>query len=285
MQLFASELPELPQMRTLDGAIGRLVLKPEIKLIWLGGSFATGKADRYSDVDLRLAVDADRFDEWLNPDLALIFGEPSPVCMVMSDPGKSVLHHVLLGNGELFDVYIQPFPPAFVEAEILPLAIADGLEYEFATRSETDAPAGPQVLGAEIETILRNFWINTHKHRKVLDRNLDLMAHIGLRFDQDVLRRLWLLNLTGSDDRRRQTIHTMTGQIRAITDGIGDRAFAVLGLPLRTRAELIAAIEATRAETGRVGRELAESYHFEYPFAAERIALDGWREWKGGPEL
>ena len=104
------------------------------------------------------------------------------------------------------------------------------------------------------------------------------MAHIGLRFDQDVLRRLWLSNIAGRDEQRRQTIHTMTDQIRTITDGVGPHAFEVLGMPLRSRPELLAAIEATRNEVSIVGRELAAKYEFEYPENIERVALIGWTE-------
>jgi hypothetical protein len=271
----------LPQVGTLDAVVEKLRARPDVRLIWLGGSFATGKADRYSDVDLRIAVDPDAFENWFTIDLKTLFDDDCPGCITMPDPGKSVLHHVLLGNGELFDVYVQPFPPAFVEVNIVPLAMSEGLNYELPTPTRSESPTEQKVSGKELEQTLRTFWINTHKHRKVLDRGLDLMAHIGLRFDQDVLRRLWLSNLAGRDEQRLQTIHTMTDQIRTISDGVGQHACDVLGMPLQCRAELIAAIEATRNEVSVVGRELAANYNFEYPEDAERVALSGWAEFLG----
>jgi len=278
MHLLHFDLPDLPQVGTLTAVVEKLKACSDVQLIWLGGSIATRRADRYSDVDLRIAVKPDAFEDWVTVDLETLFNDDCPCCITMPDPGKSVLHHVLLGNGELFDVYIQPFPPAFVEDTIVPLAMSEGLDFEFPSPTKSDTPTEQKVAGKELEQTLRNFWVNTHKHRKVLYRGLDLMAHIGLRFDQDVLRRLWLSNLSGRDEQRRQTIHTMTDQIRTITDGVGPHAFEVLGMPLRSRPELLAAIEATRNEVSIVGRELAAKYEFEYPENIERVALIGWTE-------
>jgi hypothetical protein len=49
---------------------------------------------------------------------------------------------------------------------------------------------------------------------------------------------------------------------------------------LRDRVELIAAIEATRSEVSKVGRELAAKYGFDYPAALEQVVQKGWAEFQ-----
>ena len=271
-------LPDLPQVRILDDIVSRLVSMPEVLQGWVGGSFATGTADRYSDLDLRISVKPDALSSWAKPDLARIFADPCPGSITMVDAERSVLHHVLLSSGELVDLFVQPFPPAAVEPVIVPIAYRTVpiLPPECAQIEESQ-PFTQQPNKHEIEQALRGFWVNSHKHRKVLDRNLDLMAHIGLQFEKDVLRRLWLLDLTGQEDSRRKTIHTLTAQTALLTDRLGQHAFDVLGMPLQTRAQLVAAIEAIRCEVSDVGRRLAAKLEFEYPADLEEVVLSGWR--------
>ena len=50
----------------------------EVVHVWVGGSLASGSADIYSDVDLRVAVIAERLSARKEPDLAAIFdGSPA----------------------------------------------------------------------------------------------------------------------------------------------------------------------------------------------------------------
>ena len=280
MQSFVDKLPDLPQIRTLTAVVERLKGRTDIMQIWLGGSFAAGTADRYSDIDLRLSVDPATLGEWGDADLPAIFEDPCPGTITMVDPGKSVLHHVLLSNGELFDLYVQPFPPLNVESEIVPLGgDTDSLQRleNAEDKCQPEAPAS----GSEIERAIRGFWVNTHKHRKVLDRDLDLLAYVGLRFEHDLLRRLWLIDLSGFDEPRNKTIHTLTCQMRTITNGLGEHAFRVVGRPLESREQLVEAIEAARSEVATVGRRLAGKLSFDYPADLEAVVLAGWEQWKG----
>ena len=43
------------------------------------------------------------------------------------------------------------------------------------------------------------FWVNSHKHRKVLHRRLDLMIPSGLYHSWLMLMRLWYIQATGED--------------------------------------------------------------------------------------
>ena len=51
--------PDGPHLRLVDSAHQVLSRDPRVKAVWAGGSLADGTADRWSDVDLRLAVSDD----------------------------------------------------------------------------------------------------------------------------------------------------------------------------------------------------------------------------------
>ena len=65
-----ASLPDLPQVRAISHAARALDRRRDVHAVWLGGSFARGDADRFSDVDMRIAVGRD--------DLAQLFSPPSP---------------------------------------------------------------------------------------------------------------------------------------------------------------------------------------------------------------
>lgn len=281
MTRFEFAFPNGPQKDQLVTLVDRLADLPEVVEIWLGGSFASGTADRYSDVDLRISVDSEALSQWHAPNFADLFGDPCPGVITMCDGDESVLHHIVLSNGEIFDFYVRRFPLPSVEEQIVPIGTRLS-EFQVTSTWETSktSPGYSEVNATEIERAIRNFWINTHKHRKVLNRDLDLMVHIGLQFERDLLRRLWTLKLTGHDEPRNKTIHTLSDQTRSISKGIGSRAYEVLGMPLQSRSQLVEAIETIRSEVSATGRALAESFGFAYPETLEAVVLTGWREWK-----
>ena len=92
----------------------------------------------------------------------------------------------------------------------------------------------------------------------------DLLALIGLGLEQSVLRRLWYMDATGSDQgTQRPTIHSLK----------------TLGSTRTNRAEIRQAIEAYRNEAAAVGRRLAGHLGFAYPDALEQIVRRCWQEY------
>ena len=51
-----TRLPDLPQVCAISHAARALNRHQDMHAVWLGGSFARGEADRFSDVDMRIAV-------------------------------------------------------------------------------------------------------------------------------------------------------------------------------------------------------------------------------------
>jgi hypothetical protein len=56
--------PALWQARVVEAAVEVLPEAPGVVAAWLGGSLASGVADVHSDVDLNVALEDDRLDDW-----------------------------------------------------------------------------------------------------------------------------------------------------------------------------------------------------------------------------
>lgn len=99
-------LPALPQVEGLRRVASTLWEQDDVVALWLGGSFARGEADAYSDMDLRVAVRPEALDQWRGSDLRLIFGE-SLVGDTSFRLGKDILHQAALSNGDIYHLPIQ----------------------------------------------------------------------------------------------------------------------------------------------------------------------------------
>ena len=104
--LTLSALPLLPQTETLKRVAAALLADHDVVALWLGGSFACGKADEYSDVDLRVAVQPEAEERWRLPDLQSLFGGEVAGCTPFP-LGGGLLHHLALTNGDIYDLWIQ----------------------------------------------------------------------------------------------------------------------------------------------------------------------------------
>lgn len=100
-------LPDLPQVETLKQVAPQIWRNEEVRALWIEGSFGQGTADRYSDVDLRLAVPAARFREWETPDFPALFKGLCIAHQRLFPQEEAILHHVLLETGEMYDLGIQ----------------------------------------------------------------------------------------------------------------------------------------------------------------------------------
>jgi hypothetical protein len=196
--------------------------------------------------------------------------------------GDAVLHHLVLSNGEIFDFFVQSATRLPTREQLLILGCCCD-EFECKLVRQNDIPPverqAVDVDGEVVRDLLVNFWINSHKHRKVLYRGLDLMATFGLHIEQSLLLRLWYIEVSGQDcgDVRRQTIHSLTEVVQTIERAMGPQALELLGAPMRDRQELCQAIERNRqAVSQHLGRHLAQRYGFDYPAVLEETVLRGW---------
>jgi hypothetical protein len=282
--LFLDVLPDLPQSDLLRQLATSLWQVKGVVALWLGGSLATGAADRYSDVDVYLAVDPEARRDWMEPDLDAFFqGE----CLArrFSQFGENLyVHHLLLAGGEVYDLHVQPADAQFFPETRLILGCRDpALRVRLEQGGEGHEFWPASVIPFVVEELIEIYWHEAHKHRKVLYRGLDLVLVNNLRLTQGWFLRLAYIQATGQDcgDLRRSTIHSLTPVSRAIQEApSGVEVVRVVGAPTRTRAELVAALDALHAQMARLGRELARTYEFEYPEQLEAVVLGSWEAFK-----
>jgi len=285
-ELFLGHLPDLPQCVTLRTVATRLWTNEEIVVLWVEGSLARGAGDLFSDVDLHVAVAAEQLASWKTPDFVPIFADVPVVGKLFIAFGEhAFLQHLILANGEVFDFFVQDtIQPLSSDAKIVlgcrNVDLVQALQKEAQELPVTKLPVQKELL----QQILDNFWINTHKHRKVLHRNLAAMTLLGLSGERNILLRLWYIQATDEDcgDLGRSTIHSLTHVIRTVEQHQGPRALALLGAPMRNREEIYGAIEGNRNEVAELGRELARKYEFGYPEALEITVRQNWQQFLAG---
>ncbi len=288
-ELQFNHLPNLPQRETIREVAANLWPHAEVLALWIGGSLASGAGDLLSDVDFRVAIAPENFASWRAPTFEQIFTSTSVVGQsVMTFGDEAILHHLVLSNGEIFDFFVQSTARQPTLEPLLVLGCRSA-EFERVLAEQNGVPALEMqpVSGEAVRDLLVSFWMNSHKHRKVLYRGLDLMCTMGLHLEQSMLIRLWYIEAIGQDcgDVRRQSIHSFTRVVRAIQQAMGEQALAVVGAPMGSRQELLQTIERNRQAVSQyLGPHLAQRYGFEYPAALEAVTLQGWQDFLAGEQ-
>jgi hypothetical protein len=276
-----SQLPDLPQRATICDVAAALWQQADVVAVWLGGSLARGAGDAYSDVDLRVAVAPADLPSWEEPSLERLFVH-TPVVghQFLRFGDDAFLHHLLLANSMFFDFYVQS-----AESELSPephqiLGCRSELLASRLARSQTEvhifAPHPPS--GETLDSLLVDFWVNSHKHCKVLHRHLDLLCLRRIHAERDLLLRLWYIEVSGKDyGASRETIHSQSEVVRTVERAKGPQALATLGAPTRNREEILQVIELHQELVSLLGRKFADRYGFAYPAALEATVLQGWK--------
>jgi len=245
-------LLDLPQVSHLRRAATRLWEREQVIAIWLGGSLAAGSADAYSDMEVRVAVRADQFDSWVSQrEWLTVFDDPQSVMDVQNQIAADFAHHfVMLSNGDVYDLVLFNGAPANpAEHEILILGSRDdGLARRLTESTQPRPKFYEPAKAAVIRKVIGDFWLNSHKHRKVLARGLELLVLMGLTFDRERVVRLWHAAITGMDmGDARPSIHLWGRMMKAIQKAMGPRALQILG----ARCLATTALYAHRAITPR----------------------------------
>lgn len=281
-ELFLSHLPDLPQCATLRAIAPHLWSSEEIVALWIEGSLARGTGDLFSDVDLHVAVASTQLENWKTPDFAHIFVDVHVVGKHFLAFGEhAFLHHLVLANGDIFDFFVQDtIQPLSSDAKLVIGCRDEALAQKLQEKAQELPVKKLPVQKEQLQQILDSFWISTHKHRKVLQRDLAAMTLLGLAGERNILLRLWYIQATDADcgDLGRSTIHSLTHVIRTVERHLGSRALEVLGAPVRNNEEIYRAIEGNRCEVAELGRWLAQKYEFAYPEALEATAQQGWQQ-------
>lgn len=143
----------LTQQQLIDDLTALLKADDRVRGLWLSGSFGTGQADEFSDVDTLVAVDGDHRDSFLNDWPAVVEEAFAPVWMRrLGDSG--LVNHILPGWLRL-DVVVVPAEEAgktLRVAGVRELINRDSIEPQNTVATE---PADPQRVLAMTEEFLR----------------------------------------------------------------------------------------------------------------------------------
>ncbi len=280
-KLRLDNLPALPQSRTIAMIAPRVWQDERVVAIWLGGSLAAGAGDLYSDIDLRVAVPPADLAVWKASDRYALF-DGSPLARQFVPLGDhSFIHHMILPSGDILDLLVQSDEVAPGDEPVLVLGCRS---VAFAERLDANhhAPASASindpVTGEAVRELVVAFWVNSHKHRKVLHRGLDLMFPSATYANWHMLMRMWFISATGHDTTPANFsgIHGLTELVKAVELAYGKLPLELYGAPTQTRVEICDVIERYQETVSQLGRRLAERYGFEYPTELEDVVRQDW---------
>ena len=273
-----ADLPDLPQVKYIRHATQVLDPRQDVHAFWLGGSFARGEADRFSDIDMRIAVARDDIGAWHEPDWAVLLGDTVVGQQLLPFAETSFLHHLILSEGTIIDFFVQSLDhPISRDAQLIIKCDDESLRDRIRAADRPERADLPEAKPHHLQAAIEEFWIISHKHAKVLFRNLDVLALVGIEFERALLTRLWYASLTGKDlGKHRPTVHLFTQVVRTLQEQLGPKALSVLGASLTTRSDLLNWISLVRDEIAVVGRDLAAKYGFAYPEALEQTVRQSW---------
>jgi hypothetical protein len=248
-----------------------------IQAIWVGGSLAAGTGDTYSDVDFRIAVEPGQLAQWSSPAWERYLPLRPSGALLLRFGEHALLHHLVLADGTIVDVWVQDTTGANHEPHVVILACRDAQFRQTLEGFARPADALVRAIdGAVCRQFFVDYWITTHKQMKALARKYDLSAFSGLFMERMPLLRAWYMQAVGKDLDGRPTLHLMAALHRGLAGKLTADQQGILGMPSRTPAETAGAIEAIRAEMARVGRWLADQQGFAYPHELEAVV---WRFW------
>lgn len=269
-------LPDLPQKRFLIEVVEGLWQDPSIVAVWLGGSLARGQGDPNSDVDLRLALRPETYTRM--PAAASPIFEMAVVHQRLEFAEDSTLHHMLLRNGQIYDLLVQSTARRPTNERRLVLACRDAAFGDALSHGVDPQTTFQPAVAPAVRQIIEGYWLGLLKHKKVVERDLGIVAWEGEHRLRCSLLQLYHILATGEDcgDPLRMTIHSMSPAVRNVQAGIGPTALAMLGKPTRTVEELVESAMQIAREVARVGRLLSTRLGFDYPAEAERFVADAW---------
>ena len=193
------DMTELPQLAILPGLVRHLLRLDFVDEVYLSGSLGRGQGDRYSDVDLQVAVTRN-FSDFLSPTiLAELLGAP-PLALKQINLGPHLwLHNMILADGTMLDLVCRT-DIEFADTE--QWTRLDGREWppiDLEVPKPSTAWAPQAATADEIAEAVELFWVTIHKHRRGLIRKQDLAIWTGIRYSICDLLRLQFIAATDRD--------------------------------------------------------------------------------------
>ncbi len=239
-----------------------LAAKSSIKAAWLTGSFGRGNADRYSDVDLNLWLDAADLDDfrqgteaWLNQVRPLVLFR-----WMFNDR----MVNALTADGLRLDMWLHTDTPTLDPSRVkIMLDRDDALTFEA-------APAMPDTgtLKERLLDQIREFWRCIALVPVVAARQERLIGLFGLTVEVNILTDVIISGYGIARDSGVKRLNPF------LPDALRTEIEAALSWNGLTDGNLVNAHLALARIMQREGRKLAERYGFAYPAELETAALE-----------
>jgi hypothetical protein len=236
---------------------------PTIKAAWLTGSFGRGNADRYSDIDLNLWLDATNLDEfrqetqaWLNNLRPLVlftwmFNDRMANCLTV--------------DGLRLDLWLHTdATPIIVESRVQVLIDREKALQFAATRATPDANAIKNRLDQQI----REFWRCVSLLPTVIGRDERIVGIFGLSVYVTILTDVLI---SGYDIPRDSGIKRLNPFLPKAWRTEIEEALSLDGL---TNSSLVRATLALASIMQKEGRQIATRHGFDYPAELESAVLN-----------
>jgi Nucleotidyltransferase domain len=248
-------------MEYLQALQKALETKSPIKAAWLSGSFGRGNADRYSDIDLNLwldAVDVDVFRQstqgWLDAVRPLVLFR-----WMFNDR----MVNALTADGLRIDLWLHTDVPKLDQSSVRVLLDRDNALQFGATTAAPD----PAALRQRLLDQIREFWRCIAMTPVVAGRDERIVGLFGLTVEVNILTDVLISGYGIARDSGVKRLNpflpeALRAEIEAALDWNG-----------LTKRNLADAHLALARIMQREGRELATRHGFTYPLEIETAAL------------
>lgn len=232
-----------------------------IQAAWLTGSIGRGNADRYSDIDINLLVDATQLDafrkdaqQWLN--------ELSPLVLfrwMFNDR----MANALTANGLRIDLWLHTDVPTLDESRVKVLLNRENALQFGATTPAPDSNA----LKNRLLDQIREFWRCISLTPSVVGRGERLVGVFGLGIEVTILTDVIIGGYGIARDSGVKRLNPF------LPDGLRQRLEEAVAMDGLTDNGLLQAHMALAGIMQDEGRKIAERHGFDYPSDVETAAL------------
>jgi hypothetical protein len=233
-----------------------------IKGAWLSGSFGRGNADRYSDIDLNLWLDAAELESFRQGTQAWLEALRPLVLFRWMFNDRMV--NALTADGLRLDLWLHTEPPTLDQSRVQVL-----LDRENALQfGATAATPDPEALKNRLLDQIREFWRCISLSPAVIGRDERIVALIGLTIMVNILTDVIITGYGIARDSGMKRLNPfLPEELRQEIE----ESLALDGLINSSLAQATLTLARIMQEEGR---QLAARHGFEYPIEIETAALE-----------
>ena len=230
---------------------------------WLAGSFATGTADRYSDIDIHLLV-AEESKEAFQQELESWLSDVQSLVLFRDTFPKQMVTCITI-TGLRLDVWVHSGNTIFLERDSVHVLFAAEGCIQFKAACKNDEP---QDVAPVLKQHFHEFWRVLAILPTVLGREEHIAGFMGTTF---VVMSLTEVLIIGNGKQRNRGIKNINAFIPQV---IREEIETALTMEGTDRESIAKAHLRLTTIMQRWGPDIAEQHGLTYPFALEKAVLN-----------